>query len=279
MSRPATRSLAAIDAGVHRGAESGFRDHLGASVIGRDCARQVWYIFHWFHRVQHEARMLRLFDRGHHEEHQFIRLLNDAGIAVQEKNPTTGRQWRVEEHEGHFGGSLDAKVSHVPDWPDLDAWLLGEFKTFNLKNFKKLVESGVQKAKPEHYVQMQVYMHLAELPGALYLGVCKDDDTLHTEVVDYDRDCALWALDRALRLIGARTPPPRISESPSWWQCKFCDFYQVCHYGAPIALNCRTCVHALPGRGKSWVCQRYSVELTKEQQVMGCRDHSPYDNR
>lgn len=270
----ATRTLHVIESAVQADAEDGFRNHLGASVIGKECNRLLWYIFHWYVRVQHRGQMLRLFDRGHLEEHRFAHMLRRAGVLVETRDPVTNKQFRVSAHEGHFGGSLDAKLRGVPDWPD--PWLLGEFKTYNKKRFKELKEKGVRVASPDHFVQMQVYMHFEQLPGALYLAVCKDDDELHAEMVEYQREVAEQYIERALRIILAPNPPPRVNESPSWYLCKFCDYYHACHYGAPAAVNCRTCVNARPGPGATWVCTRYNVSLTTEQQKVGCMDHTPY---
>ena len=36
--------------------------HLGASIIGKDCERALWYDFRWVTRWAFTGRMLRLFD-------------------------------------------------------------------------------------------------------------------------------------------------------------------------------------------------------------------------
>ena len=38
-----------------------FRSHMGASLIGGECSRAIWYGFRWFTRPNHDARLLRLF--------------------------------------------------------------------------------------------------------------------------------------------------------------------------------------------------------------------------
>ena len=45
----------------------GFREHLGASLIGKSCERALWYDFHWATRSRHEGRILRLFETGQRE--------------------------------------------------------------------------------------------------------------------------------------------------------------------------------------------------------------------
>ena len=39
--------------------DNGWRPHLGASVIGRECDREVWSIFRWITKADHEGRILR----------------------------------------------------------------------------------------------------------------------------------------------------------------------------------------------------------------------------
>jgi len=51
------------------------RHHLGISIIGDDCSRKLWYSFRWVKLIQHEGRMRRLFNRGHHEEPLFEKFL------------------------------------------------------------------------------------------------------------------------------------------------------------------------------------------------------------
>ena len=58
----------------------GFREHLGASIIGHECNRYIWYHFHWFKPEKFPGRLLRLFARGHDEEPRIKRLLQGIGF-------------------------------------------------------------------------------------------------------------------------------------------------------------------------------------------------------
>ena len=42
----------------------GFREHLGASLIGKSCERALWFDFRWATVSRHEGRILRLFETG-----------------------------------------------------------------------------------------------------------------------------------------------------------------------------------------------------------------------
>lgn len=270
----------AIDYQLEISQGKGFRTHLGASLIGRECARQLWYVFRWAKQVRHKARILRLFDRGNLEEDRFTLWLRKSGTHVLTHNlddvdPETGkpRQFRVEDYNGHFGGSLDALLFDSPDFPG--DWVLGEFKTHNDKSFKKLVKEGVRKAKFEHFVQMQIYMHKKGLKAAIYFAVNKNDDDLYTEVVYHEKEVAERYLDRAGKIIQATHPPEKINESPAWYICQWCDYKDVCHHGEPMRVSCRTCEHVRPVENAGWLCTRYDYLLSTQEQHRACEYHLP----
>lgn len=266
-----SKTLHVINDAHERRQGKGFREHLGASVIGKPCARELWYIFRWARRSKFKARILRLFDRGNREEPALVSLLRKAGIHVLDVNPETGKQFRMEDHNGHFGGSMDAKVFDCPDFPGI--WVLGEFKTHGDKSFKKLRKEGIAKSKPEHVVQANLYMHYEDLPACLHININKNDDDIELVLLERDDAVAEKYADRAGRIIKAIAPPPRINESPGWYQCKFCDFSPVCHEHRPKEMNCRTCIHADPVENAQWRCDKYNCILSKADQLQGCQQH------
>ncbi len=214
-----TPTLSAIYAAYEASRDDGFRDHLGASLIGKSCERALWYDFRWVTRARFPGRILRLFETGQLEEARLVRNLRATGATVLEVDPESGRQWRVEAHGGHFGGSLDAVAIGLREAPK--TWHVVEFKTHSAKSFRDLGAKGVAVSKPQHWAQMQIYMYLTGLDRALYVAVCKDTDALHVERVHADRAAAERLLDRARRVIEAKRPPSRISEDPTWWECRF----------------------------------------------------------
>lgn len=230
-----------------------FRTHLGASLIGRECARELWYSFRWATSKKFDGRMLRLFNRGHLEEPRMVALLMLIGCEVWQVDKN-GKQFRIGGHRGHFGGSLDAVVRGIPDLPP-DQACLSEFKTHNDKSFAKLISEGVMSAKWEHFIQQQIYMGKNGLNWSLYLAVNKNNDELHGELVQFDPIIYGKYLERSVATIDEVTPPPRISESPSWFKCKFCDHKALCHEVKTVpARNCRTCLHSRVEDAGAWIC-------------------------
>ena len=262
----------AIFAAYEADAGDGFRVHLGASLIGKDCERALWYDFRWVTPARHPGRVLRLFETGQREEARLVRNLRRIGATVRDVDPKTRRQYRVEAHGGHFGGSLDGLALGLPEAPK--TWHVLEFKTHSAKSFTDLVAKKVRESKPLHYAQMQIYMHLIDLTRALYLAVNKDTDDLYVERVEADPDFAERLLDKAGRVILAATPPPRLSEDPSWYQCRLCDHAPVCHGGQAAAVNCRTCLHSTPVEG-AWHCARFDAPLAEpvQRKSSACPQH------
>ena len=267
---PPNPTVEAIYKAYEIDAHNGFRPHLGASIIGRECQRSLWLDFRWVARSMFSGRMLRLFETGQLEEDRLIRNLRRIGVTVLEVNPDTGRQWRVEAHGGHFGGSLDGIAMGVPE--AIKTWHVCEFKTHNAKSFKDLRAKGVQESKPQHFAQMQVYMHLIGMTRALYLAVCKDNDDLYAERIHADPEEGKRLLAKAGRIIFSDQPPVRISDDPAWWVCRLCSHHALCQEGQFPEANCRTCLHVTPKPDGCWECRQYGV-LDKNQQKTGCAHH------
>ena len=247
------------------------RQYLGASIIGHHCERYLWMVFRLAGREQFDGRMLRLFDRGQREEATFVAELRGIGCEVHDVMPD-GSQFGVSSLGGHFKGHMDGAVLGIPEAPE--TWHVLEFKTHSAKSFKELEAKGVTEAKPMHYAQVQIYMMLTGMTRALYLAVNKDNDAIYQERIEYHADHAKALLDRAERVIYSPEPPLRLSEDPSWYQCKFCHFHAQCHGTAAPDVNCRTCAHSTPERDGTWTCERHNLRSVPfEKQLEGCQSH------
>ena len=257
---------------AYRGHDDPFRAHLGASVIGGQCGRAIWYGFHWTTIPKFGGRILRLFNRGHLEEGRFIAALLTIGVRVYQQDEH-GKQFRISDVGGHFGGSGDGVGIGFPDLAPEQPCLL-EFKTHNDKSFKKLVAEGVRAAKFEHYVQMQTYMRKMGLAVALYGAVNKNDDDFYFEIVHLDTATADQFIDRARQIIMMKEAPAKISQSPGWFACTWCDHKPVCHLKGVPAHNCRTCKFSSAELDGTWVCNKpgqwENPVLGKGIQLTGC---------
>jgi hypothetical protein len=273
----AVKLHAAVDAAIDRllgGEES--RRHLGASVLGKECARRIWYDWHWVLREKFIPRMLRLFNRGHETEPRFFHWLRAAGITVWEAGESgeMKAQMRIAFGDGHGGGTPDGVGKGCPDLPSMDIPFLIEAKTHNEKSFNKLLKDGIMRTKWEHFVQMQLYMHFLELKWALYCAINKNDDQTRYELVQYDEREALRAIKRGETIIWTKEPPSRIAKSISDYRCDYCHFKRLCWFGDVTPLrNCRTCIYGAPIPGGNWACGMDGHELNEAAQRAGCSSY------
>ena len=255
---------------------------LGPSWLGHQCNRSLWFKLRWADDLeQFSGRMLRLFETGHSQEDRLINDLKRVGAQTMNRDPESAdKQIGIEDFDGHLAGFIDVAAFSVPH--ALQDWVIGECKTHSAKSFKKIVDDGVEIGKPEHYVQLQLYLHKMELAEGLYLAVCKDTDELHCEFVPYNAEYCRRLMAKAEMAIFSKTAPSKIHKSPDFYVCKFCDAVETCHNGKLPERSCRTCRECVPLRASdqtgtvehaAWGCLLHEVVLTLDQQREGCSEH------
>lgn len=242
------------------------RPHMGASMLGHPCDRWIWLSFRFAVIEKFPGRILRLFRRGHNEEKTIISDLRSIGMDVRSS------QSRV-DFGNHVSGSMDGIIMRgVPDAPGRPH--VAEFKTHSKKSFDELEKVGVAKSKPVHYTQMQVYMLGSDIDRALYVAVCKDDDRIYSECVEYDKEHAERAIERGHRIVSSDRMPEPISSDPSWYQCKFCAAYEFCHKThLTKEVNCRTCANSTAMKDSTWHCARWEDSIPFTHQLEACDSH------
>ena len=251
------------------------RAHYGSSLMGRKCDRFKWQSFHWALAPNHDSRMLRLFERGNREEFMFGDELVAAGYKFRAPDGSDEFRWS----EGHMGGECDGIIDDFLG----DQRALVEMKTHSVRSFNRLWDKkSVKSCKPEHFVQMQTYMHNLGIRWALYCAVNKNDDSLFHEVVPYDAKVARKVMSEARNLVVMPDVPERMDES--YAPCQLisregkvypCDYFKLCHGELEVLpeRNCRTCLDSTAKPDGSWVCEHHDKVLTKDQQKKGCVDH------
>lgn len=251
------------------------RTYLGMSGIGRKCSREQWYSWRWATAVSVAARVERIFRRGDLEEPRIVADLEKIGIKFYDD------QYEVVHFTGHCKGHIDGKLDNVPGAEQTTH--LAEFKTMSNKRFNALIkktllvgfEAALKDLHPEYWCQIQLYMKYAKLTWCLFVVTNKDnEERLYERVKFYPTQAELMD-DHALSIIISEVPPDRISSNPSWYECKYCDFNNICFNLSTAAINCRTCEFSdLRDEGK-WCCQaNENKELSVLQQKEGCELHS-----
>lgn len=311
------RILEEIDEYCVKTYDGGHRSHLGASLIGRECKRYLWYVFRWCLHEKTTGRQQRLFNRGHREEARFIEWLEGIGFKVwfedRETNPLyycveddtyylksevfkdeggilanlavevkrddlaysahiakakaqgiEFPQYRISDVMGHFGGSLDG-IAILPERYGIEEPVLLEFKTNGTgAGFNKLADDGMPIAKPEHFAQTSTYGKKYNFRYCVYLNINKNDDSLHVEVVKLNHGLGEQMIMKAEQIIMSQTPPARLSDNPTFHKCGYCHLKDICHKGAVVEVNCRSCAFARPVENAEWFCEVHNGNIPKE---------------
>lgn len=277
---PSDPTLDAVDRAMVARQEQRHPRRLAISGLGNECERACWYSFRWATDHQFDADTLKRFEDGHHGEEAMIRRLRMVdGIEIHCKDPETGEQFAVLACEDHMRGMIDGAILGILQAPK--TWHVWEHKVCNEKKFaalKKAVETHGEKGAlrewdSTYFAQAVLYMHLTGMrrhyltcstPGSRATTSCRTDE---------NPEEALRLLVKARRIIEAKHAPARISESETFYKCRWCDHAQTCHGDLRPLVNCRTCLHSSPVDGGQWHCDRWGKILSIEEQQAACPAH------
>ena len=256
--------------------DSGHRKHLGASLMGDECWRKLWYSFRWAKKEVHDGRVLRLFNVGHMAEPRFITYLRGIGFEVKEF-AEDGKQFRISGCNGHYGGSLDgmAKAPSHYNLPD-DLIFLTEYKTNGTgAGFANVATQELYKSKPTHFAQMCQYGFHYKLRYGLYMIENKHDSSIIIKIVELDWSIGEKMQQKADEIINSKEPPPRISDNPATFNCKFCNFAGICHGDQQVEKNCRSCRQCTPVANGEWHCSNFNAIVPDDFLPNGCNNWLP----
>ena len=111
-------------------------------------------------KQQFKPRVLRIFDNGHGVHERLQGYLKKAGVLLQAEVPVKNEEYEI---VGHTDGIIE--INGVKG--------LLEIKSINQTGFYGLFEP-----KPEHVLQLNVYMFCAGIPRGVLLYECKNDQAL-----------------------------------------------------------------------------------------------------
>lgn len=243
------------------------------SSVADPCDRALWYSFRWVHEPEKpNGKRERIFETGRIYEDRLMRdLAAVPGVAVATLDPATGKQFAVQLCDGHLRGKMDGKALGLPEAPKTEH--IVECKSLKDADAKAIVKKGLREAKPEHFAQLQMYLHAEGYSRGLYLATNKNTDELVIERVERDAAFGLAVEARMGRIIEASAPPAKINDAATVYPCTFCKAKEQCHSGAWARLNCRTCIHSTPVSGGKWRCEKHGCDLKWDEQQAGCTDH------
>lgn len=183
------------------------------------CPRAVFFKFKNAPRKKLEPNILRLFDHGDHM-HQLIMksLLSTKDVHV------VSSEVDIPPHE-LVRGRADAVISDGKQLYVLD------IKSMNSMIFKNLIQP-----KPENVEQLQLYLHYFKIAKGILLYVDKDKLELKEFLVAYNKvqaEILLKQLAALKKQIDSNVIPSRIPDYPGHWQCRYCQYREICDMAAP----------------------------------------------
>lgn len=198
--------------------KDGVRDYIGASSIGSDCWRQIWYEFNGYEGSQIPPKTRRTWDIGKNLEGLVYEWLISAGVDI-----------RVMQGD-HYSEDLPFFRGHSDGIVKIDKeFHIIEIKTAKDASFKIFLKDGVKLWNSRYYAQLQSYMGLSGVNSAYILVLNKDNSEISDELVHFDKDFYETLKNKAQMIANAELPPPRINSSPIWYECKLCKFNKECH--------------------------------------------------
>lgn len=206
------------------------RTYLGASGIGSECLRKVQY--DWQCDSTHPARTKRIFSRGHMFEEITVKAMAGAGFRMERGTPATG----FTAADGLFKGHCDGIILDGPAIAGLSYPCLFEHKAIGASGWRKLEKDGIEKAYPQYYAQVQIYMAylgLDENP-ALFTAVNSDNCEILHIPVPFNAEAAQSWSDLAVTVIRATQAGEllgRITDKPTDWRCRMCSHKTRCWEG------------------------------------------------
>lgn len=195
------------------------RTYLGASILGTECARQLWYTKFDSKEVE-DANVLRKFKVGHFLEPMMVELFEKAGYQLF----CTGEN-QIRFEDGELAGSADGVIKGIDG--DEETPYLIEFKTANDFYWKEFKKSGIG-ANEKYKGQVHIYMYKFKLKKCLFVVMNKNTQELYFEIVELDEYEAVRLLERGKHILTMTEPPERNYPQANYFKCRFCNWRKQC---------------------------------------------------
>jgi len=226
------------------------RHYLGASQIGEECVRKLFYSFRNVAARIIPASGIKAIQDGFAQEDIMaarLRLLPYIELVTEDpKNP--GQQLSMSYLKGHFRGHLDGVIKGIREAEK--TWHVWENKAVNDKKFDTLLKLRESLGEKEtlkdwddvYFSQCQIYMLAMQLDRH-YLTVQSPGGRRYASIrTNLDRNFADELLSKANVIINSNwSIPAKLSDKPDFYKCKWCEYQEVCHEGKIPLVHCKTC--------------------------------------
>ena len=174
------------------------------SALGNTCDRYLYLAYNGFVKERPlDAKLQRIFDNGAYLEERMGDNFENLDILISRDLP-------VRLEYPIISGRVDFILAH-----DKYEQIALELKSINTRGFNALKQAP----KPEHEIQLQIYLNLLPLDHGVVLYENKNDQQL--KAFELQRDPIKWKeiTDRCLRIM-EMIEIPNICGGNRWCQCK-----------------------------------------------------------
>tara|TARA_R110000851_G_scaffold99923_1_gene215262 strand:- start:1713 stop:2435 length:723 start_codon:yes stop_codon:yes gene_type:complete len=210
------------------------RTYIGASGIGFDCSRKIWYGYNGYKQEPRGWICVAAAEDGHRSEDLYIKRLRMVeGIELHTEDEN-GEQYGFDL--GFFQGHYDGIIRGLLQCPE--TWHIWEHKAMNDTKFKKAIKAkrdfGEELALKNwdmiYYCQAILYMYFEEIDRH-YMTIStaggRDVISIRTKA---NPKLAKGLIEKAKRIHKAKEAPDRMWHK-EYFECKWCDFYTECYKG------------------------------------------------
>lgn len=207
------------------------RDYIGASILGGECTRQVWYDIRNATPPSFEINSILAIEDGYTQEEVMSRRLSLLpGIKLYTRDEETENQITIQykEIKGHVDGVI-CGLKESKKWHVWEHKSVNEKKYNILKNLKiQDAENALEKWDYKYYVQAQIYMEGLDIDRH-FLTVSTPGGRDFMSLRTKRKKSFMRVVDNLLEIVKDDNPPGKISDKPEFYLCKWCRHKKICH--------------------------------------------------
>lgn len=185
------------------------------------CGRAIFFKFKNVPREKMTPEVLRMFDHGDYIQMQHLNTLFSLGIVRASEISIPPQEM--------ISGRADAIIT-----------LNNELYVVDFKSMNSMIFQKLEAAKEENINQIQLYLHFFKIPKGILLYINKNTSQLKEFVINYDPVlCQKLLKDLAIlktKIEGNIIPLP-LPDYPEPWQCKYCQFKEICQMAGENEVN------------------------------------------
>ncbi len=176
------------------------------------CGRAIFFKFKNVPREKMTPDVLRMFDHGDYVQMQILNTLFGLGIVRASEINIPPQEM--------ISGRADAIIT-----------LNNELYVVDFKSMNSMIFQKLEAPKEENINQIQLYLHFFKIPKGILLYMNKNTSRLKEFVINYDPFLCQKLLQDLAQIktkIETNIVPLRFSGYPDNWQCRYCQFKDIC---------------------------------------------------